>query len=56
MMKRHSTRHAEYAEPLHTEYAQDGSIRMWRKEEIGVVAIVSDACVKKEVECSSLNE
>jgi hypothetical protein len=27
-----------------------GSIRMWRKEDIGVVVVVSDACVKKEVE------
>jgi hypothetical protein len=28
---------------------------MWRKEEMGVVVVGSDACVKKEVECSSLN-
>jgi hypothetical protein len=29
------------------------SIRIWNKEEIGVVVVGSDACAKKKVECSS---
>jgi hypothetical protein len=29
------------------------SIRIWNKEDIGVVAIGSDACAKKKVECNS---
>jgi hypothetical protein len=29
------------------------SIRIWNKEDIGVVDVVRDAYVKKEVECSS---
>jgi hypothetical protein len=41
MMNRQSTRHAEDAEPLHREDAQDAQgIRMWKKEEIGVVVVV----------------
>jgi hypothetical protein len=54
MMNRQSTRHAKHAEPLtqgmhkmHREYKNVEKKKRW------VVAVVRDASVKKEVECSS---